>query len=101
MTDNRWSDPRLSTTAVLIAVAVAGLVLHYLGWRGVAAALAVPLQLPYLVSGAIGGIACTATALVLLLVHLDRSEAATERRQTATLQREVLRLLAQVREQER
>lgn len=89
-------DPRISILLVLLGGAVGGLVLLYLGWRGVAASLAVPLQVPYLVSGAVAGIACTGAALALVLVHLDRTEAAQERHETAELQREVLRLRSRV-----
>lgn len=89
-------DPRVSTTLVLGAVVVAGLLLVSQGWRGVAASLFVPYQLPYLVSGAVAGVACVGAGLALLRVHLDRTEAAQERRETAALQREVLRLLSVV-----
>lgn len=89
-------DPRASTSLVLAAAVVAGLVLLEQGWRGVAATLFVPFQLPYLVSGAVVGVAVLGSALGLLRVHLDRVEAAEERRRTAELQREVLHLLANV-----
>ena len=89
-------DPRVSTTLVLGSIVIAGLLLLAQGWRGVAATLVVPYQVPYLVSGAIVGIACAGTGLALLRVHLDRTEAAQERRETAARQREVLQLLAAV-----
>lgn len=89
-------DPRVSTTLVLSAVTVAGLLLLSQGWRGTAATLFVPFQVPYLVSGVITGVACTGAGLALLRVHLDRTEAAQERRDTAALQREVLRMLSSV-----
>ena len=89
-------DPRVSTTLVLAAVVVVGLLLLSQGWRGVAGSLFVPYQLPYLVSGAVAGVACVGAGLALLRVHLDRTEAAQERRETAALQREVLRLLSVV-----
>ena len=89
-------DPRVSTTIVLGAVVVAGLALLALGWRGVAATLFVPFQVPYLVSGALLALAVIGIGLQLLTVHIDRTEAAEERRQTAELQREVLRLLSVV-----
>ena len=89
-------DPRVSTTLVLVVLAVGGLLLLSQGWRGAAATLYVPFQVPYLVSGAVVGVALTGTALALLRVHLDRAEAAQERRETAELQRDVLRLLTSV-----
>lgn len=89
-------DPRLSTFLVLGSAAIGGLLLLAQGWRGVAATLVVPFQIPYLVSGAVAGVAVTGAALGLLRIHLDRVEAAEERRRTAELQRETLRLLAAV-----
>lgn len=89
-------DPRLSTSLVLGMAVVAGLLLVAQGWRGVAASSVVAFQLPYLVSGAVVGVALLGAALGLLRVHLDRVEAAEERRRTAELQRETLRLLAAV-----
>jgi hypothetical protein len=43
-------------------------------------------------------VAVAGAGLALLRVHLDRTEAAQERRETAALQREVLRLLTAVRD---
>lgn len=87
-------DPRVSTTAVLAAAVLGGLALLGLGWRGAAATLLVPFQVPYLVSGAAVGLALAGSGLALLSVHIDRVEAAEERRQLAELQRDALRLLA-------
>lgn len=87
------SDPRVSVTLVLAAVVVIGLALVGLGYRGAAALLFVPLQVPYLVSGGVVGLAAVGAGLALLVVHLDRAEAAQERREVARLQRDVLRLL--------
>lgn len=89
-------EPRTSTTLLLGAVVVVGLLLLSQGWRGVAAQLYVPFQMPYVVSGGIAGVALVGVGLGLLRVHLDRIEAAQERRETAELQRDVLRMLARV-----
>jgi hypothetical protein len=94
-------DPRVSTTAVLSATVLAGLGLVVLGYRGAAATLLVPFQVPYLVSGALVGLALAGTGLALLNVHLDRVEAAEERRELAELQRESLRLLSAAAERRR
>lgn len=87
-------QPRLSTTLALAGVVGAGLALLGLGWSGTAATLLVPFQVPYFVSGTILGLAVVGTGLGLLMVHLDRVEAAEERRRLAELQRQTLRLLA-------
>lgn len=86
-------DPRVSVTLVLAATVLGGLALIGLGYRGAAALLLVPLQVPYLVSGGVVGLAAVGAGLALLVVHLDRAEAAQERREVARLQRDVLRLL--------
>ena len=87
-------DPRVTTTLVLAAAVLAGFGLVVLGYRGAAALLLVPFQVPYLVSGGVVGLALVGAGLALLRVHLDRAEAAEERRAVAALQRDVLRLLA-------
>lgn len=87
-------DPRVATTLVLAGMVLTGFALIGFGYRGVAALLFVPFQVPYLVSGALVGFALVGTGLALLIVHLDRTEAAEERRAVAVLQRDVLRLLA-------
>lgn len=86
-------DPRVSVTLVLAASVLAGLALIGQGYRGAAAQLFVSLQVPYLASGGVAGLAVVGAGLALLMVHLDRSEAAQERREVARLQRDVLRLL--------
>jgi hypothetical protein len=86
-------DPRVSVTLILSGVVLAGLALLGLGYRGAAALLFVPLQMPYVVSGGGLGLAAVGAGLALLMAHLDRAEAAQERREVASLQRDVLRLL--------
>ncbi len=87
-------DPKVSTTIVLASVVVVGFALLGQGYRGVASTLFVFFQVPFLVSGGVAGIALVGAGLVLLNVHLDRTEAAQERLELAQLQREALRLLA-------
>src|SRR5687767_7028775 len=88
-------DPRVSTTLVLLAVLAGGFVLLWLAYRSVAAIGLVPFQVPFVVSGGVVGVALVGTALSLLLGHLDRAEAAEERRLLAELQREALRIRGQ------
>lgn len=87
-------DPRVSTTLVLSGFVVVGVVLLGQGWRGLAATLVVPFQVPFLISGAFAGIALLGTGLALLIAHLDRTEAALERQRVAAVQRGVLALLS-------
>ena len=70
--------PVQRTTAVLLAMAVAGFVAIILSWRGSAATLDVWLQLPFLMSGAFVGAGLIGAGLGLLSIHLDRAEAAEE-----------------------
>jgi hypothetical protein len=83
-------NPRVSTTGALLAVLSGGFVLLGLGYRSSAAIGLVPFQMSYVVSGGVVGLAVIGTALVLLSVHVDRVEAAEERRLLAELQRRVL-----------
>ena len=95
--DELWRSlriPAVTITIVLGAVVVVGLELLGLGWRGVAAEVYAPIQLPYVVSGSMLGIALIGTGLRLLSIHIDRVEAATERRQLAAVQRQALAMLA-------
>jgi hypothetical protein len=94
--DDIWRvlrDPRVSTTLVLGAVVIAGFLLLVLGWHGVSATLFVVLQVPWAISGSFAGVAVIGAGLALLITHLNRAEAASERAQLAELQREVLRAL--------
>ncbi|MDX6199679.1 MAG: hypothetical protein QOJ79_2830 [Actinomycetota bacterium] len=97
--DDIWRvlrDPRVSTTLVLGGLVIAGFLLLVLGWHGVSATLFVVLQLPWAISGSFTGVAVIGAGLGLLIAHLNRAEAASERAQLAELQREVLRALSAV-----
>ena len=85
-------EPRIATTAVLVAALAGGFILVWLSYSAVASLGLVPFQLPYVVSGGFVGLALIGSALALLSIHIDRVEAAEERRQLAELQREALRL---------
>lgn len=66
-------------TLLLVAGASVGFAALGLGWSGVAARLYVALQLPYLASGAVAGVALVGTSLGLLAVHIERRAAAVDR----------------------
>ena len=73
------SDRGIQALIVLVAVAAGGFVAVGLAWSGVAARLDVGLQLPFVVSGAFGGVAVTAAFLAIAGTQLERRHAATER----------------------
>lgn len=87
-------DPRLSAALVLGLMTVAGLVLVVVGYRGTSDLARVVYQLPYVISGGIGGIALVGISLALLSIHLDRVEGAEERYELAQVQREIMRLVS-------
>lgn len=91
-------EPRLSITLALSAAVVAGFTLLVAAYQGVAPLLLVPKQVPYVVSGGMAGLGLIGTALLALRVHLDRVEAAQERRELADLQRRTLLLLKALKE---
>jgi hypothetical protein len=82
----RWmaavADRGIQAIIVLVAVAASGFVAVGLAWSGVAARLDVGLQLPFVVSGAFGGVAVTAAFLAIAGTQVDRRHRATERFQT-------------------
>lgn len=73
------ADRGVRAALVLVAVAAAGLAGLGLAWRGAAATLGVWVQMPFVVSGAVGGVALAGCFLALLGVHLERRAAARER----------------------
>ena len=79
------ADRGIQAVLVLVAVAAAGLIGLGLAWSGVAATLDAQFQMPYLISGAIGGIAVAGTALAILGTHLERRRSAGDRADTETL----------------
>jgi hypothetical protein len=72
-------DPLAVSVGVLILLAAGGLVGVAVGWKGAAASLIVAVQLPYIVSGVMGGLALLGFALGLLLVQARRHAEAQRR----------------------
>lgn len=94
--DELWRvlrSPKVSTLMFLGTLVVLGLAVIFLGYRAIAAEVYAPAQTPYLVSGSLVGIALVGTGLRLLAIHVDRVEAALERRQLSALQDEALAVL--------
>ena len=90
-------DPFTVSVIVLTLLAASGLAGILIGWRGAAASLVVAVQLPYLVSGAIGGGALLGFALGLLLVQARRREEARRRSQFDRVVQAAADLLAAAR----
>ena len=76
-------------TYVGIVVAAAGFVVLLITWGKVGALTAVPLQLPYLVSGGLVGLGIVMTGLTLISVNAKRQDASARERQLGQV-REVL-----------
>jgi hypothetical protein len=91
-------DPRVSVTLALSAAVIVGFALVAASYQGVAPLLFVPKQVPFVVSGGVAGLGLIGTALMALRVHLDRIEAAQERRELADIQRRALLLLKALKE---
>jgi hypothetical protein len=72
---------RPTMTYVGIAVAAAGFVAIIFTWGKVAALTAVPLQLPYLVSGGLTGLGLIMIGVTLINVQAKRQDAAVRDRQ--------------------
>lgn len=76
---------RPTMTLVGIGVAAAGFVLILFAWGKVAALTAVPLQLPYLISGGLTGLGLVMLGVTLVNVQAKREDAAYRDRQMAQL----------------
>ncbi len=66
----------LELAVVLVAAGLAALAF---AWQGAAALLAVPLQIPFLVSGGLGGLALVGLGLALFDIQTDRRDRARGR----------------------
>jgi hypothetical protein len=82
---------------ILSVLALAGLISVIVAWRSVADVLAVSIQLPYAVSGALGGLALLGFALGLISIQAARRAEANEREQYGRLVTASADLLAIVR----
>lgn len=92
-------DPFVVSTAVLCALIVAGLFGVAVAWRGAAASLVVAFQLPFIVSGALGGLALVGFAAGLLLIQVRRRAEARHRADFDRVVRAAADVLAVAREQ--
>ena len=90
-------DPYTVSVTVLVVLAAAGLAGIAIGWRGAAASLVVSVQLPYIVSGVIGGLALLGFSLGLLIVQVRRRREAERRADFDRVVRAAADLLATAR----
>ena len=97
MMGRRRRDDYPLSMIVLSALAAVGLVSIAVAWRGLAASLSVSVQIPYAVSGVMGGVALLGFALGLLSVQASRRAAAVERADMDRLVNASAELLADVR----
>ena len=80
-TQRRIGADAFSRSVILaLALIAGGFVAIGLGWKGVAASLVVAEQLPYLLSGGVGGLALILTGSGILAVQASRYWNARERR---------------------
>lgn len=87
-------DPALPGLLLMSALVATGFGVLYLGWRGAARTIYVALQLPELVSGAIGGLALIGLGIGLFNLQMTRRYAAREQELTDEIIDEVAAVVA-------
>ena len=90
-------DPGVRAALVLIAFVIAGFVMLALAWHGAARTIYVPLQVPWLASGGLIGLALIGTGLGAWSVHLGRRADALHRDAVETLVRDAAELAEEIR----
>jgi hypothetical protein len=94
------TDPFWLSCAAAVVLALVGFVFIGLAWRGVARTAFVPFQLPWIVSGGLGGLCLVAAGLAVLATQLSRRDAARERRDLDRLVELTAELMASVTERD-
>jgi hypothetical protein len=90
-------DPYASSVAVLALLALAGLAAIALGAAGAADARTLDAQLPFVVSGGIGGLAMVVVAVGLHAAQRRRMASARRRTEVDRVLQEAAALLAEAR----
>jgi hypothetical protein len=90
-------DPGIRAAVALGVVAVAGFAMAFFGWRGAARTLYVPLQIPWLLSGGVAGLAVVGTAVAAWSIHLGRRWDAAHRATVEDLVHDVATFVDEVR----
>jgi hypothetical protein len=90
----KWlRDPALTGLIIMVLLVIGGAVGLFFGWRGVARTIYVPLQLPSLISGGIGGLVLIGLGLALFDLQMTRRNLADERRHNDELLHEIASLV--------
>ena len=89
-------DRGVRAMVLLILVGLTGFVLVGLAWRGSARTPYVPLQIPYLVSGCLAGLALTGLCLGAWNIQIGRRDDARHRAEVETLVTEALDVIDQI-----
>jgi hypothetical protein len=87
-------DPALPGLMLMSAMILAGFGVLYLGWRGSARTIYVALQLPEVVSAALGGLALIGLGVGLFNLQMNRRDAAREQELTDEILDEIAALVA-------
>ena len=87
-------DPAVPGLILMSAMIATGFLVLVLTWSGAAGTLYVPLQMPHIVSGGLGGLALVGLGAGLLYVQRGRRDDATHRRLTDELIDEAAALIA-------
>lgn len=90
-------DAGVRAIAILVAIALVGFVMLGVAWHGVAGTTYVPLQLPWLVSGGLLGLAVIGISVGAWSIHLGRRQDALHRDAVETLVREAVALCEDIR----
>ena len=90
-------DPFRVSIVILLVLAAVGLVGIGVGWSGAAGSLVVSVQLPYIVSGVIGGLGLLGFSLGLLMIQVRRRREAERRADFDRVVRAAADLLATAR----
>jgi hypothetical protein len=89
--------PAYWTALLGVLMVVTGFGLLLLGWRGAAATLLVPIQVPYAASGGLAGLGLIGVGALLVNLQVSRHLAARERARTRLVARAATALLVDAR----
>jgi vacuolar-type H+-ATPase subunit I/STV1 len=90
-------DGGIQAMVVLFVLAAAGFLLMGLAWHGGARYIYVPLQIPWLVSGGMIGLAMVGVSLGAWNIHLGRRYDALHRHEVDQMVRDVSEMCEQIR----